>query len=124
MRVDRLYFNVYLKSIGIYNNVCPLFQVLALDIDCGVNAVIRYSLIAETPRSEKFIVGRDTGEVCVKEPLDRETTAYHELQIRSTDKGLIEFEYLSAFPSIYTYLREAIHYCPIVFCARDSRKLC
>lgn len=62
-------------------------QVQATDPDCGVNAMVNYTLAASSSAAEQFVVRSDTGDICVRAPLDRETTAYHELPVIATDRG-------------------------------------
>ena len=63
------------------------FQVRATDPDCGVNAMVNYTVAAGKIASDKLFVRSDTGEICVRSPLDREITAYLELPVIATDRG-------------------------------------
>lgn len=62
-------------------------QVHATDPDCGVNAMVNYTLGAGRVASEYLLVRSGTGEICVKSPLDREATASLELPVIATDRG-------------------------------------
>lgn len=62
-------------------------QVQATDPDCGVNAMVNYTLAASKIASEQLLVRSDTGEICVKSPLDRESASYLELPVIATDRG-------------------------------------
>jgi hypothetical protein len=59
-----------------------------MDSDCGVNSIVNYTLEYSINVAEHFVVHSDTGNICIKAPLDRETVAFHELLIIATDRGL------------------------------------
>lgn len=69
------------------NVVHPLLQVQATDSDCGVNAMVNYTLAAGSVAGKLLWLRSDTGEICVKSPLDREATPYIELPVIATDRG-------------------------------------
>lgn len=73
----------YSRSI----NTWILFQVRATDPDCGVNAMVNYTLAAGRMESEQLMVRSDTGDICVRTPLDRETAPYLEIPVIATDRG-------------------------------------
>lgn len=62
-------------------------KVQATDPDCGVNSMVNYTLAASKIASEQLLVRSDTGEICVKSPLDRESASYLELPVIATDRG-------------------------------------
>ncbi|XP_066594153.1 protein dachsous [Prorops nasuta] len=62
-------------------------KVQATDPDCGVNAMVNYTLAASSVESEQLLVRSDTGDICVRSPLDRETSPYLELPVVATDRG-------------------------------------
>ncbi|KAJ8676739.1 hypothetical protein QAD02_012526 [Eretmocerus hayati] len=62
------------------------WRVLATDPDCGVNAMVNYTLAAGT-NVEQFVVRSDTGDICITAVLDRETVDYYELPVIATDRG-------------------------------------
>ncbi|KAK0078395.1 hypothetical protein PV325_002553 [Microctonus aethiopoides] len=64
---------------------CP--QVQATDPDCGVNSMVNYTLAAGQLATEQLFVRSDTGEICVRSPLDREIASYLELPVIATDRG-------------------------------------
>lgn len=72
-----------------------LLQVQATDPDCGVNSMVNYTLAASKIASEQLLVRSDTGEICVKSPLDRESASYLELPVIATDRG----QYFSSISS-------------------------
>ncbi|XP_070151025.1 protein dachsous isoform X3 [Polyergus mexicanus] len=63
------------------------FSVQATDPDCGVNAMVNYTLTGGRLESEQLLVRSDTGDICVRSPLDRETAPYLELPVIATDRG-------------------------------------
>lgn len=65
-----------------------LLQVQATDPDCGVNAMVNYTLAGGRLETEQLLVRSDTGDICVRSPLDRETAPYLELPVIATDRGL------------------------------------
>nr|XP_012147456.1 PREDICTED: protein dachsous isoform X1 [Megachile rotundata]XP_012147457.1 PREDICTED: protein dachsous isoform X2 [Megachile rotundata] len=62
-------------------------KVQATDPDCGVNAMVNYTLLAGRMESEQLMVRSDTGEICVRTQLDRETAPYLEIPVIATDRG-------------------------------------
>lgn len=60
----------------------------ATDPDCGVNAMVNYTLAAGRMESEQLMVRSDTGDICVRTPLDRETAPYLEIPVIATDRGM------------------------------------
>ncbi|KAG7213360.1 hypothetical protein KM043_002656 [Ampulex compressa] len=62
-------------------------EVQATDPDCGVNAMVNYTLAAGRLGSEQLLVRSDTGDICVRSPLDRETAPYLEAPVIATDRG-------------------------------------
>lgn len=60
----------------------------ATDPDCGVNAMVNYTLAAGRVESEQLMVRSDTGDICVRAPLDRETAPYLEIPVIATDRGM------------------------------------
>jgi len=65
-----------------------LLQVQATDPDCGVNAMVNYTLAGGRMENEQLQLHSDTGEICIRSPLDRETVPYLELPVIATDRGL------------------------------------
>lgn len=77
-----------------------LLQVQATDPDCGVNAMVNYTLAGGRLESKQLLVRSDTGHICVRSRLDRETAPYLELPVIATDRGLCYFSvYCSAIKS-------------------------
>ena len=87
---DRNLGNFSFSSISLfinYSHTWILFQVRATDPDCGVNAMVNYTLAAGRMESEQLMVRSDTGDICVRTPLDRETAPYLEIPVIATDRG-------------------------------------
>lgn len=61
----------------------------AIDPDCGVNAIVNYTLGDAVGRPQ-FSVKPDTGELCVSSPLDHETNSDFEFPVIATDRGKIQ----------------------------------
>ncbi|XP_036146923.1 protein dachsous [Monomorium pharaonis] len=64
-----------------------ILKVRATDPDCGVNAMVNYTLAGGRLENELLMVHSDTGEICIRSPLDRETLPYLELPVIATDRG-------------------------------------
>ena len=60
-----------------------IFQVVATDLDSGDNARITYSL----DENDSFQIDPTSGELSVKQPLDREKTPSYTLSVTATDHG-------------------------------------
>lgn len=69
------------------------FQMSAMDSDCGVNAIVNYTL-GESFIHPPFSVRADTGELCVSGPLDYEANSDFEFPVIATDRGTY-LKYLS-----------------------------
>lgn len=76
-------FRAHVHKCGLYS---ISFQVLASDPDCGLNAVLSYSLEPGTHLRE-FRMVEATGELCLQGPLDRETRDSYEFPVLATDGG-------------------------------------
>lgn len=73
--------------------MCVLFysQVSATDPDCGVNAIVNYTLSDGSGKLKEFKVRSDTGEVCISSTLDYETRNVYEFPVIATDRGKLAF---------------------------------
>ncbi|SPP80357.1 cadherin-23 [Drosophila guanche] len=66
-----------------------LLQAYASDADMGQNALVRYRLKPDPLGSYKmFDLNADTGELFLRQPLNRERQKIHELRIEAYDQGL------------------------------------
>lgn len=83
-----IYINFVLFYVYDINLYLSMLQVQATDPDCGVNAMVNYTLTGGRLESEQLLVRSDTGDICVRSPLDRETAPYLELPVIATDRGL------------------------------------
>lgn len=59
----------------------------ATDPDCGVNAIVNYTLGEGVKKPNDFEVRSDTGEVCISGELDYERRNSYEFPIIATDRG-------------------------------------
>ncbi|XP_053680882.1 cadherin-23 [Anopheles nili] len=67
----------------------PFFQVHAYDEDVGENAIVRYRLKMDTSGNyRKFSIDKETGELSVAAPLDREQQMIYDLRIEAYDQGV------------------------------------
>lgn len=64
-----------------------LFQVSASDPDCGVNAMVNYTLGDGFKKMMEFEVKHTTGDICISGTLDYETRNSYEFPIIATDQG-------------------------------------
>ena len=75
-----------------------ILRVSASDPDCGVNALVNYTLmLIKPPKSQPLIIsyGHDqdfkinptTGELCIARPLDFETKSFYAIPVLATDRG-------------------------------------
>ncbi|XP_017067176.2 LOW QUALITY PROTEIN: cadherin-23 [Drosophila eugracilis] len=66
-----------------------ILQAYASDADMGQNALVRYRLKPDPLGSYKmFEVNANTGELFLREPLNREKQKIHEIRIEAYDQGL------------------------------------
>lgn len=78
----------------------------ATDPDCGVNAMVNYTLAAGRMESEQLMVRSDTGDICVRTPLDRETAPYLEIPVIATDRGMYTYIYICTRVTIFDFIRD------------------
>lgn len=64
-----------------------VFQVSASDPDCGMNAVVNYTLGEGFKKLTEFEVKYNTGDVCIVGSLDYEVRNSYEFPIVATDRG-------------------------------------
>lgn len=64
---------------------CP--QVSATDPDCGVNAMVNYTIGEDFGKLKEFTVRSATGEICIAGDLDYETRNVFEFAVLATDRG-------------------------------------
>ncbi|KAL4710602.1 hypothetical protein ACJJTC_003238 [Scirpophaga incertulas] len=58
----------------------------AIDPDCGVNAIVNYTL-GDTIGRPQFTVKPDSGDLCISAPLDYEANSEYEFPVIATDRG-------------------------------------
>uniref|UniRef100_A0A182PGR0 Cadherin domain-containing protein n=1 Tax=Anopheles epiroticus TaxID=199890 RepID=A0A182PGR0_9DIPT len=67
----------------------PFFQVHAYDEDVGENAIVRYRLKMDALGNyRKFTIDKETGELSLAAPLDREQQMMYDLRIEAYDQGI------------------------------------
>uniref|UniRef100_A0A182JWJ6 Cadherin domain-containing protein n=1 Tax=Anopheles christyi TaxID=43041 RepID=A0A182JWJ6_9DIPT len=67
----------------------PFFQVHAYDEDVGENAIVRYRLKMDTLGNYRtFSIDKETGELSLAAPLDREQQMMYDLRIEAYDQGI------------------------------------
>lgn len=89
-----------MKYFSILNDFSFLFQfsqVSATDPDCGVNAIVNYTLGEGMRKLSDFEIRSDTGEVCIAGDLDYETRNSYEFPIIATDRGKIQLFVIAFF---------------------------
>ena len=64
-------------------------QVSATDPDCGVNAMVNYTLgEGFSNKLMEFDIRSGTGEICISGDLDFESRMFFEFPIVATDRGM------------------------------------
>ncbi|XP_045495363.1 protein dachsous [Colias croceus] len=63
-----------------------ILKMSAIDPDCGVNAIVNYTL-GEGLARPQFSVKADSGDLCIVAPLDHEANADYEFPVIATDRG-------------------------------------
>ncbi|XP_064481266.1 protein dachsous-like [Ornithodoros turicata] len=84
---DQSFYNITVsedESVG----KC-LLKVSATDPDCGVNAMVNFTLASDLSRPfmGPFDVNPSTGQLCLSAPLDYERRRSYEIPISATDRG-------------------------------------
>lgn len=59
----------------------------ATDPDCGVNAMVNYTLGEGFGKQTEFRIRSSTGEICINSELDYEKRNVYEFPIVATDRG-------------------------------------
>lgn len=66
------------------------FQVSASDPDCGVNAMVNYTIGDGFKKMTEFEVKHNTGDICISGNLDFEQRTSYEFPVIATDQGNIK----------------------------------
>ncbi|XP_054259476.1 protein dachsous-like [Macrosteles quadrilineatus] len=82
---DQTFYNITLPENESKGH-CVL-KISATDPDCGVNAMVNYTLAEGYARSALFEVKSVSGEVCIFGDLDYETRSAFEFPVIATDRG-------------------------------------
>lgn len=64
-------------------------QVSATDPDCGVNAIVNYTMGDGLGKYREFEVNPSSGEICISAPLDHEKRSIYEFPVLATDRGIV-----------------------------------
>lgn len=99
----------FTMNLTFYFSSFTLLQVSATDPDCGVNAVVNYTLGDGFKKLTEFDVKSATGDICISGDLDFEMRSSYELPIIATDRG----KYLTIFIFFFCTLGEVIYYASI-----------
>ncbi|KAG1676563.1 Protein dachsous [Nymphon striatum] len=62
-------------------------MISATDPDCGVNAMVNYTIGARSIHSRNFDIQAVTGDLCIAGPLDHEHRSSYEIPVLATDRG-------------------------------------
>ncbi|XP_041987836.1 protein dachsous [Aricia agestis] len=81
---DQSFYNVTVSENEAIGSC--ILKMSAMDPDCGVNAMVNYTL-GEGLARPQFSVKPDTGELCVSAPLDHEVISDYEFPVIATDRG-------------------------------------
>ncbi|XP_045768746.1 protein dachsous [Maniola jurtina] len=81
---DQSFYNVTVSENEAVGSC--ILKMSAIDPDCGVNAIVNYTLGDGLARPQ-FSVKPDSGELCVSAPLDHETNSDFEFPVIATDRG-------------------------------------
>ena len=65
-----------------------VIQVSATDPDCGVNAIVNYTMGDGFGKYREFHVNPSSGEICIAANLDHEKRNIYEFPILATDRGM------------------------------------
>ncbi|KAL7304924.1 hypothetical protein TKK_0002722 [Trichogramma kaykai] len=82
---DKPFYNVSLPEDFPIGNC--FFKMTAVDYDCGINSMINYTIFKSTSSENLFVVDPLSGDVCLKNNLDREKSEVEEILIAAVDKG-------------------------------------
>ncbi len=83
---DRPSYHFFISESLSWKDRPSFGQVCAVDRDQGSNAVVRYSIIGGNTDSN-FEIGRETGELRLVKPVDREARSQYSLVVRASDLG-------------------------------------
>lgn len=84
---DQSFYNVSVAE-NESKGTCIL-TVSATDSDCGVNAMVNYTIGERYKRLNHFMIKSDTGEICISSELDYESRSSYEFSVDATDRGKI-----------------------------------
>ncbi|CAH0559984.1 unnamed protein product [Brassicogethes aeneus] len=82
---DQSFYNVSVAENEVVGRC--ILKVSATDPDCGINAMVNYTLGDGFGKIKEFQVKSDTGEICIKSDLDYETRNTYEFPVIAADRG-------------------------------------
>ncbi|XP_013178590.1 PREDICTED: protein dachsous [Papilio xuthus] len=82
---DQSFYNVTVSESEAVGSC--ILKMSAIDPDCGVNAIVNYTLPEQALLRALFAMRPDTGELCVAAPLDHELNSDFEFPVVATDRG-------------------------------------
>lgn len=82
---DQSFYNVSVAE-NESKGTCIL-TVSATDSDCGVNAMVNYTIGDRYKKLNQFTIKSDTGEICIASELDYESRSSYEFPVVATDRG-------------------------------------
>ncbi|XP_063697447.1 protein dachsous [Culicoides brevitarsis] len=82
---DQSFYNVSVAENEMKGSC--ILTVSATDSDCGVNAMVNYTIGDRFKKLNQFVIKADTGEICIENELDYETRSSYEFPVIATDRG-------------------------------------
>lgn len=78
----------------------------ATDPDCGVNAIVNYTMGDGLSKYREFEVNPSSGEICIGAPLDHEKRSIYEFPILATDRGTnaVSFTAINIIDTVGSFL--------------------
>jgi len=82
---DQSFYNVSVREDDAVGHC--ILKVSATDPDCGVNAIVNYTMGDGLSKYREFQVNPSSGEICIGATLDHEKRSIYEFPILATDRG-------------------------------------
>ncbi|XP_076056754.1 dachsous cadherin-related 1 [Oratosquilla oratoria] len=82
---DQSFYNVSVQEAQAIGNC--ILKVSATDPDCGVNAIVNYTIGDGSKKINEFEIQPVTGDICISGQLDHETRPVYEFAVVATDRG-------------------------------------
>jgi len=110
--VTKIWENMFITKPKKNTQKICIFQILAVDPDCGLNGKIRYGILENEKFDNLFTLNSDTGSICVKNHLDFETQSIYQFNFVAEDGGKnysIVFYHKSFFETKFQVVWKASH---------------